>query len=115
MLIVSHSFVIVTYAGNAVVPVARIIAKAAAEHLTPVTLELGRKSPVTIDPDTMNLGITAKRVLCSKTLNAGQVRSENTTRLRTTIFSTRTKRLPLHRFGWFQITSLSRARFKMTL
>jgi aldehyde dehydrogenase (NAD+) len=56
MLIVSHSFIIVTYTGNAAV--ARIIAKAAAEHLTPVTLELGRKSSVIIDPNTMNLRIT---------------------------------------------------------
>ena len=115
MLIVSHSFVIVTYTGNAVVSVARIIAKAAAEHLTPVTLELGGKSPVIIDPNTTNLKIAAKRVLYSKTLNVGQVRSENTIRLRTTIFSTRLKRLPLHRFAWLQITSLSRARLKMTL
>jgi aldehyde dehydrogenase family protein len=69
----------VTYTGNAVV--ARIIAKAAAEHLTPVTLELGGKSPVIIDPNTTNLKIAAKRVLYGKTLNAGQVRNENTTRL----------------------------------
>ncbi len=75
MFIVSRSFIIVTYTGNAVV--ARIIAKAAAEHLQPVTLELGRKSSVIIDPNTMNLRITAKRVLYSKSLNAGQVRSEN--------------------------------------
>ncbi|SRR5258708_39631108 len=115
MLIISHLFVIVMYMGNAVVSVAHIIAKAAAEHLTPITLELGRKSPVIIDPNTMNLGITAKCVLYSKTLNVGQVRSENTIRLCTTVFSTRLKCLPLHRFAWLQITSLSHARFKMTL
>lgn len=56
---------------------ARIIAKAAAEHLTPVTLELGGKSPVVIDPNTTNLKIAAKRVLFGKTLNAGQVRRES--------------------------------------
>jgi aldehyde dehydrogenase (NAD+) len=61
----------VTYTGNGVV--ARIIAKAAAEHLTPVTLELGGKSPVVIDPNTTNLKVAAKRVLYGKTLNAGQV------------------------------------------
>ncbi len=105
----------VTYTGNAVV--ARIIAKAAAEHLTPVTLELGGKSPVIIDPNTTNLKIAAKRVLYGKTLNAGQVRSENTPRLRTTVFSDSTETPPssLRRFAWLQITSLSRARPKMTL
>ncbi|KAI0280173.1 aldehyde dehydrogenase [Russula aff. rugulosa BPL654] len=61
----------ITYTGNGVV--ARIIAKAAAEHLTPVTLELGGKSPVVIDPNTTNLKIAAKRVLYGKTLNAGQI------------------------------------------
>jgi acyl-CoA reductase-like NAD-dependent aldehyde dehydrogenase len=78
MFIIFHSFVIVTYMENAVMLVAYIIAKAAAEHLTPVTLELGRESPVIINPNTMNLGITAKHVLYSKTLNVGQVRSKNT-------------------------------------
>lgn len=61
----------VTYTGNGVV--ARIVAKAAAEHLTPITLELGGKSPVIIDPNTTNLKIAAKRVLYGKILNAGQV------------------------------------------
>ena len=61
----------VTYTGNGVI--ARIVAKAAAEHLTPLTLELGGKSPVVIDPKTTNLKIAAKRVLWGKTLNAGQV------------------------------------------
>lgn len=61
----------IMYTGNAVV--ARIIAKAAAEHLTPVTLELGGKSPVLIDPNTTNLKIAAKRVLFGKTVNAGQI------------------------------------------
>ncbi|KAF8496458.1 aldehyde dehydrogenase [Russula emetica] len=61
----------ITYTGNGVI--ARIVAKAAAEHLTPVTLELGGKSPVVIDPNTTNLKIAAKRVLYGKTLNAGQI------------------------------------------
>jgi aldehyde dehydrogenase (NAD+) len=61
----------VTYTGNGVV--ARIVARAAAEHLTPVTLELGGKSPVIIDPNTTDLKIAAKRVLWGKSMNAGQV------------------------------------------
>jgi len=54
--------------------VGRIVAKAAAEHLTPITLELGGKSPVVIDPNTTNLKIAAKRVLWGKSRNAGQVK-----------------------------------------
>jgi Aldehyde dehydrogenase family len=61
----------VTYTGNGTV--ARIVAKAAAEHLTPVTLELGGKSPVVIDPKTTDLKIAARRVLWGKIQNAGQV------------------------------------------
>jgi len=49
------------------------VAKAAAEHLTPLTLELGGKSPVVIDPNTTDLKIAAKRVLWGKAVNAGQI------------------------------------------
>ena len=51
---------------------ARIIAAAAAKHLTPLTLELGGKSPVIIDPK-YDLKTAAKRILVGKTTNAGQV------------------------------------------
>ncbi|UTI42377.1 aldehyde dehydrogenase [Niallia sp. RD1] len=51
--------------------VGKIVMEAAAQHLTPVTLELGGKSPVIID-ETANLTIAAKRIIWSKTLNAGQ-------------------------------------------
>lgn len=53
------------------VPVGKIVAKAAAEHMTPVTLELGGKSPCIID-DTVDLKLVAKRLVWSKLLNAGQ-------------------------------------------
>ncbi len=53
------------------VPVGKIIAKIAAENLTPVTLELGGKSPCIVD-DTANLKIAAKRIIWGKMLNAGQ-------------------------------------------
>ncbi|MBB6611720.1 aldehyde dehydrogenase [Pontibacter sp. Tf4] len=51
--------------------VGRIVMKAAAEHLTPVTLELGGKSPaiVTVDAD---LELAARRITWGKFLNAGQ-------------------------------------------
>lgn len=51
--------------------VARIIARAAAEHLTPITLELGGKSPVYID-ESVDLGDAAKRIAWGKFMNAGQ-------------------------------------------
>lgn len=57
------------YTGNGTV--ARIIARAAAEHLTPVTLELGGKSPVIIDKDA-DLKVAANRITWGKFLNAGQ-------------------------------------------
>ena len=53
------------------VPVGKIIAKAAAENLTPVTLELGGKSPCIIDKSA-NLKLAAKRIVWGKFLNAGQ-------------------------------------------
>lgn len=49
----------------------RIVMKAAAEHLTPIILELGGKSPCIVDKDS-NLDITAKRIVWGKFLNAGQ-------------------------------------------
>ncbi|MET1051392.1 MAG: aldehyde dehydrogenase family protein [Mycetocola sp.] len=51
--------------------VGRIVARAAAEHLTPVTLELGGKSPVFVD-DGADLAVAARRIAWGKFLNAGQ-------------------------------------------
>lgn len=53
------------------VAVGNIVAKAAARHLTPVTLELGGKSPCIVD-DTADLKLTAKRLVWGKFLNGGQ-------------------------------------------
>jgi aldehyde dehydrogenase (NAD+) len=53
------------------VAVGKIIAKAAAENLTPVTLELGGKNPCIID-ETANLKLAAKRIVWGKFMNAGQ-------------------------------------------
>ena len=44
---------------------------AAAKHLTPVTLELGGKSPALVISET-DLDVTAKRLVWGKGLNAGQ-------------------------------------------
>lgn len=53
------------------VAVGKIVAKAAAKHLTPTTLELGGKNPCIID-QTANIKLTAKRIVWGKFLNAGQ-------------------------------------------
>lgn len=51
--------------------VGRVVARAAAEHLTPITLELGGKSPVYVD-DTVSLADAARRIAWGKYMNAGQ-------------------------------------------
>ncbi len=53
------------------VSVGKIIYQAAAKHLTPVTLELGGKSPAIITED-VNIAMTVKRLVWAKFLNAGQ-------------------------------------------
>ncbi|MFI7872339.1 aldehyde dehydrogenase family protein [Streptomyces salinarius] len=57
------------YTGNGTV--GRIVAGAAAKSLTPVTLELGGKSPVFID-ETADMIVTARRLAWGKFTNAGQ-------------------------------------------
>ena len=49
----------------------KIIMAEAAKHLTPVTLELGGKSPCIVDCD-INLEVTARRITWGKFFNAGQ-------------------------------------------
>ncbi|MBX2845078.1 MAG: aldehyde dehydrogenase [Saprospiraceae bacterium] len=51
--------------------VGKIVMKAAAEHLSHVTLELGGKSPCFVLPDA-NITLAAKRIVWGKFLNAGQ-------------------------------------------
>lgn len=51
--------------------VGQIVMEAAAKQLTPVTLELGGKSPCIVDKD-INVEVTAKRIVWGKYLNAGQ-------------------------------------------
>jgi len=49
----------------------KVVARAAAEHLTPTTLELGGKSPCIVD-NTADIDVAAKRIVWGKYLNAGQ-------------------------------------------
>jgi len=51
--------------------VGRLVMAAAAQHLTPVTLELGGKSPAVVLSDA-DLTVTARRLVWGKSLNAGQ-------------------------------------------
>lgn len=51
--------------------VGHTVMEAASKHLTPVTLELGGKSPVIVD-DTADIKTAAKRIAFGKVLNAGQ-------------------------------------------
>lgn len=53
------------------VPVGKIVYQAAAKHMTPVTLELGGKSPAIVTAD-CDLDVTVKRLVWAKFLNAGQ-------------------------------------------
>jgi len=57
------------YTGNG--KVGRLVMRAASEHLTPVTLELGGKSPAIVAADA-NIEVTARRIAWAKFLNAGQ-------------------------------------------
>eukprot|EP00475_Leptophrys_vorax_P017830 TRINITY_DN24390_c0_g1_i5.p2 TRINITY_DN24390_c0_g1~~TRINITY_DN24390_c0_g1_i5.p2 ORF type:complete len:339 (+),score=85.25 TRINITY_DN24390_c0_g1_i5:1312-2328(+) len=59
----------ILYTGNS--QVAKVIMRAAAEHLTPVTLELGGKSPAIVLDD-CDVDIVASRLLWGRLLNAGQ-------------------------------------------
>lgn len=51
--------------------VGKIVMQAAAKNLTPVTLELGGKSPCVVDADT-DMATTARRIVWGKWTNAGQ-------------------------------------------
>jgi acyl-CoA reductase-like NAD-dependent aldehyde dehydrogenase len=51
--------------------IGRVVAQAAAQHLTPSVLELGGKSPCIVD-SSANLEVTARRIIWGKLLNSGQ-------------------------------------------
>ncbi|MFZ4719073.1 MAG: aldehyde dehydrogenase family protein [Ilumatobacteraceae bacterium] len=59
----------ILYTGNS--RVARIVMRAAAEHLTPVTLELGGKSPAIVSRNA-NIDVAGRRIAWGKFVNAGQ-------------------------------------------
>ena len=59
----------IVYTGNS--RVARVVMRAAAENLTPVTLELGGKSPAIVSRNA-NIEVAARRIAWGKFVNAGQ-------------------------------------------
>ncbi|MGI6047766.1 MAG: aldehyde dehydrogenase [Petrimonas sp.] len=68
-LLFKQKFDIIFYTGSPAV--GKVVMNAAAEHLTPVVLELGGKSPCIVDKDA-NLSVAARRIVWGKTINAGQ-------------------------------------------
>jgi aldehyde dehydrogenase (NAD+) len=67
--LLAETFDHIFYTGNGTV--GRIVMRAAAEHLTPVTLELGGKSPAIVAADA-DIEVAARRIAWGKFLNAGQ-------------------------------------------
>jgi len=67
--LLAEQFDYIFYTGNGTV--GRIVMEAAAKHLTPVTLELGGKSPCIVDQH-VDLGVAARRIVWGKFYNAGQ-------------------------------------------
>jgi aldehyde dehydrogenase (NAD+) len=67
--LLEHRFDKIFFTGS--IPVGKIVYQAAAKHLTPVTLELGGKSPTFVMAD-CDLKMTVKRIVWAKYLNAGQ-------------------------------------------
>ncbi len=68
-ILFSQRFDIMFFTGSP--KVGKVVMKAAAEHLIPVVLELGGKSPSIVDADA-NIDIAAKRIAWGKLINAGQ-------------------------------------------
>jgi len=68
-MMLQHKFDYIFYTGGP--NIGRKVMMAAAENLTPVTLELGGKSPCIVDEDA-NVNVTAKRLVWGKFLNSGQ-------------------------------------------
>nr|WP_262487675.1 aldehyde dehydrogenase [Flexibacter flexilis] len=68
-ILLQNKFDIIFFTGSPTT--GKIIAKAAAEFMTPVVLELGGKSPCIVAEDA-NLDVAAKRIAWGKIINAGQ-------------------------------------------
>jgi len=67
--LIHASFDYIFFTGS--VKVGKVVMKAASERLTPITLELGGKSPVIVD-QTANIDLAVKRIAWGKLMNNGQ-------------------------------------------
>ena len=67
--LLDEKFDYIFYTGS--VPIGKLVMEKAAKHLTPVTLELGGKSPCIVDKDG-DMDLFAKRIVWGKFLNSGQ-------------------------------------------
>ncbi|WP_425446157.1 aldehyde dehydrogenase [Dethiothermospora halolimnae] len=67
--LLNENFDYIFFTGS--IPVGKIVMEAAAKNLTPVTLELGGKSPCIVDKD-IDTKLAARRIVWGKFLNAGQ-------------------------------------------
>ena len=67
--LLEQKFDYIFFTGSPVV--GHVVMEAAARNLTPVTLELGGKSPCIVD-ETANIAVAARRIAFGKILNAGQ-------------------------------------------
>lgn len=67
--LLTEQFDHIFYTGNGTV--GKIVMRAAAEHLTPVTLELGGKSPAIVTASA-DIAVSARRIAWGKCINAGQ-------------------------------------------
>lgn len=68
-MLLKERFDLIFFTGSPVL--GKVVMRAAAEHLTPVILELGGKSPCIVD-EKASIAMAAKRIAWSKTINAGQ-------------------------------------------
>jgi len=67
--LLKHKFNYIFFTGSP--NVGKVVMKAASEHLTPVTLELGGKSPCIVDKNS-KLDVAVKRIVWAKLMNIGQ-------------------------------------------
>jgi len=67
--LLQHKFDTIFFTGSP--DVGKVVARGAAEHLTPCILELGGKNPVFVDKSA-NVSLAAKRTIWGRNMNAGQ-------------------------------------------
>lgn len=68
-MLLEEKFDYIFFTGSSTV--GKLVMEKASKHLTPITLELGGKSPCIVD-ETANLNLSAKRIVWGKLMNAGQ-------------------------------------------